>query len=195
MKLYTVPCYNPYYVEINGKDYCIDSISVFNESGVIIKNPRGWFGSNNDMHELVIDCDCVRKMKVDFKCKTAFVAKSNDTTWANEARYDLYIPNSVMDISEPVYEKVYSDTMIRKSAKSPINSKIVFESFAPIVSDISNIKWEIRATAESIAKMFDNYSELETVAKRLIELKKLYDAEKVKLSLVDAKSYAKSINF
>ena len=130
MVLKTTSCYNPFYVEVNGRAHFLNSISVFDTEGKIIaKQNSGWFGSNNYIGTLELDCDCVLKRKVDYKVKSAFIVRSNSLikAWDNSAKYDLYIPASVMKLSAPTYSFCFNDTMVRRSVVSAVDNRICFE--------------------------------------------------------------------
>lgn len=135
MILKTVTCYNPFYVEVNGRAYFLNSISVFDTEGKIIaKQNSGWFGSNNYIKTLELDCDCVLKRKVDYKVKSAFIVKSDNPFKAfdNSIKYDLYIPASVMELSAPTYSFCFDNTMVRRSIVSTADKRICFEEYESI---------------------------------------------------------------
>ncbi len=106
MKLYTTSAwYNPYYVNVNDKAYRISEIHVFDENGEICHIEHGWFGSNNEHPRLELPCECVRKMKIDYGCKTAFVIKSECQYSPSETMYALYLPDAIVNIGDPTYLK------------------------------------------------------------------------------------------
>lgn len=158
MILKTTSCYNPFYVEVNGRAHFLDSISVFDTEGKIIaKQDRGWFGSNNYIETLELDCDCVLKRKVDYKVKSAFIVKSDSSqkAWDESAMYDLYIPASVMKLSAPTYSFRYDDTMVRRSIVSTVDNRICFEQYVSVAkNDVS------REYREGIALLNKKYSTL-----------------------------------
>lgn len=158
MILKTTSCYNPFYVEVNGRAHFLDSISVFDTEGKIIaKQDRGWFGSNNYIKTLELDCDCVLKRKVDYKVKSAFIVKSDSSqkAWDESAMYDLYIPASVMKLSAPTYSFDCDDTMVRKIVVSAVDNRICFEQYVSVAkNDVS------REYREGITLLNKKYSTL-----------------------------------
>lgn len=185
MRLYTTPCLNPYIVDVSNKQHRINSISVFNESGVISRNPFGWFGSNNNYPDMEIPCDCVRKLKFNASCETAFIVKNNDTSAMYGLYgpvYDLFIPDSVLKLGEAVYEKVYFDTMIQKTMRSTVVKGAVFEDFKTIESNLPVLRSEISSIGVAIKNMHRDYSELSGYCAKLIELQAQYVAEEKRIS-------------
>lgn len=158
MILKTTSCYNPFYVEVNGRAYFLNSISVFNTEGKIIaKQNSGWFGSNNYIGTLELDCDCVLKRKVDYKVKSAFIVRSNSLikAWDGSAKYDLYIPASVMKLSAPTYSFCYNNTMVRRSVVSAVDNRICFEQCVSVAKNDGS-----REYIEGITLLNKKYSTL-----------------------------------
>lgn len=173
MKLYTQSFYNPYFIEVGSKEYCIDSISVFDNNGVIIKN-KAWFGSNNDIEIMEINVDCIKKLKIDFKCVTAFIVKSTKASYHPEVRYDLYIPNSVMQLSAPNYRPlIKGGTAIMETRKSATVTGAVFETSHKITSTIDEIRHEINEIGKKISTLYTDMDSLKTFCDRLVELNEL----------------------
>lgn len=158
MILKTTSYYNPFYVEVNGRAHFLNSISVFNAEGKIIaKQNRGWFGSNNYIGTLELDCDCVLKRKVDYKVKSAFIVKSDSSqkTWDGKVEYDLYIPASVMKLSAPTYSFDCDNTLVRRRVVSAVDDRICFEQYVSVAkNDVS------REYREGIALLNKKYSTL-----------------------------------
>ena len=158
MILKTTSCYNPFYVEVNGRAHFLNSISVFNAEGKIIaKQNRGWFGNNNYIGTLELDCDCVLKRKVDYKIKSAFIVKSDSSqkAWDGKVEYDLYIPASVMKLSAPTYSFDCDNTLVRRSVVSAVDDRICFEQYVSVAkNDVS------REYREGITLLNKKYSTL-----------------------------------
>ena len=158
MILKTTSYYNPFYVEVNGRAYFLNSISVFDTEGKLIaKQNRGWFGSNNYIKTLELDCDCVLKRKVDYKVKSAFIVKSDSSqkAWDGTVEYDLYIPASVMKLSAPTYSFDCDNTLVRRSVVSAVDNRICFEQYVSVAkNDVS------REYREGIALLNKKYSTL-----------------------------------
>lgn len=158
MILKTTSCYNPFYVEVNGRAHFLNSISVFDTEGKIIaKQNSGWFGGNNYIGTLELDCDCVLKRKVDYKVKSAFIVRSNSLTkaWDDSAKYDLYIPASVMKLSAPTYSFCYNNTMVRRSVVSAVDNRICFEQYVSVSENDGS-----REFREDVALLNRKYSTL-----------------------------------
>lgn len=149
MRLFTKRYYNPYFVDMGDKEFCLDGICVFDENGIIAKNNNGWFGSNNNVPEREFDCECVRKMKVDFKCKTAFIVKTNSNTWASEPRYTLYIPAEVVKLADPVTIK-QDDYTLLTTQKSTVYEGVIFSQFHFLNRRLCMLQQEYKAICESI---------------------------------------------
>lgn len=139
--------YNPFSVEINGKDYTIGSIHVFEGGKVIAKQNQGWFGSNNQFNNLSFDCDCVRKNKVDLKSTTAFIVKSCGDF---EPRYDLYIPNSAVKLTDAKYDFNFATQMIKRHQKSSVVEGVVFDEVIAYVNALHNIDTKINAIGDAL---------------------------------------------
>ena len=152
MRLYTHTYYNPFFVEVKGREYQIDYIAVFDASGIIASVNRGWFGGNNNHKELLIDVDCVLKRKEDFSLKTAFIIKSNSSPYC-ESTYALYIPNSVLVVCDPSYEKIYDSQAIRETIKSTTVDGIVFEKIYWVNNKVSSIKNRITDVGKEISTL------------------------------------------
>lgn len=158
MILKTTSCYNPFYVEVNGRAHFLNSISVFNAEGKIIaKQNSGWFGSDNYIGTLELDCDCVLKRKVDYKVKSAFIVRSNSLimAWDDSVEYDLYIPASVMKLSAPTYSFCYNNTMVRRSVVSAVDNRICFEQCVSVSENDGS-----REFREDVALLNRKYSTL-----------------------------------
>ena len=169
MKLYTHPYYNPFFVKIKEKEYQINSITVFDTSGELASNGRGWFGSNNYVKELTLDVECVLKRKVDYTMKDAFIV--SHPTPHGETRYDLYLPNSVVNLTTPKYERVYSGGAICETIKSINYTEIVFENFYWINMDVKVLESKITELGKSISNLYgDKYDELPKYLEQLKEL-------------------------
>lgn len=169
MKLYTHPYYNPYFVKVRDKEYQINSITVFDTSGELAEVPRGWFGSNNYTKELSLDVECVVKRKVDYNMKDAFII--SHPTPHGETRYDLYIPNSVVNLTSPKYERVYSGQAIKETIQSINFSEIYFESFYWINGKVKTIENQIMELGKKISTIYsDKYDNLPGYIEQLSKL-------------------------
>lgn len=141
MKLYTESYYNPYFIDINGKQYEIGTIHVFDKNGSLMFCNQGWFGSNNNCRNLEIDGECVRKNTVNFECKTAFIVKmdGSESWYTNKSRYALYLPAEYLDMEEPSYHKEMNGTMHVKTMKSRKYPTVVFTENKFVDRELYNI--------------------------------------------------------
>jgi CRISPR/Cas system-associated protein endoribonuclease Cas2 len=83
--------FNPFFVG----EYELKNIYFFDEKGVKIEVGRGWFGNNNrnriDMLET--DLNYVRKRKIDFSLKHAFIVSVKREYWIKKGKFAyLYMP-------------------------------------------------------------------------------------------------------
>jgi hypothetical protein len=146
MKLYTHTFLNPYFIKIKDKEYKINSITVFDETGKLAYNSQGWF---NGVKEIEFDVDCVLKRKVDYKSTVAFII--GRATPHGETLYGLYIPNSVIGLTPPTYDKVYEGKAIRETIKSSIYNNVLFETYHFINKEVSEIETKIIAIGRAIS--------------------------------------------
>lgn len=170
MFLYAISCYNPFFIGIKDKSYEIDTISVFENGMIIARESKGWFGSNNNCRGsdgLEIDCDCVKKNKVDLNCETAFIVRSK---CEHETRYDLYIPNYAVKLGEPVYIKEY-DTMIGEFICSTINDKIKFHRVKNCCPAIKEQNDDYNKVVETLKRAYNYKEKLEVIDGAIEKLK------------------------
>ena len=143
--------YNPFSVEINDKDYTIDSIRVFEGGKVIAKQNQGWFGSNNQFNNLSFDCDCVRKNKVDLKSTTAFIVKSCSDF---EPRYDLYIPNSAVKLTDVKYDFNFAIQMVKRHQKSSVVEGVVFDEVIAYINALHEVDRKINTVGDALKTVY-----------------------------------------
>lgn len=171
MKLYqTCSCWNPYSIDVKNKSYELDSIVAFNEHGEIVRTTGGWFGNNNHVPEMEIPGDCVRKVKVDYKCKSAFIIKDSSNT-AFKNRYTLYIPEKMIGLSDPAFKKAYSGDAVCVSFSTSIPGAY-FERYIWIDQTVKAIEHEIRDTGKKISNLYGNFDELSSLLGRLQSLER-----------------------
>ena len=187
MELYTKSCYNPYFINVNGKEYELDSIKVFTKD-TVIATTCGWFGSNNNCRNLIIDCDCVRKVKVDLNMKTAFIVKTGNG-W-DGPRYALYIPDSVVKLNAPVRRKTYNGEAIEVTIKSSVYEPIVFTSFIWVNKRLTEIRNQIHEIGELIKSIYsNNISKLSEYIERLENLNNEYLEAQRLMNEIDVDTY------
>lgn len=167
MKLYkSATWHNPFSVDVNGKSYVIDDIRVFDGSGVIASTGRGWFGNNNRLDALEIDCECVRKMKCDYSLKTAFIVKTNDSY---ESRYVLYIPDMVVKLTKPDYRPYNIIGWVAVRRVSTIYNEMVFEKVVNCDDKLQQSVKKINTLGEKF-KILGTYVDTDTVTQMYKDL-------------------------
>lgn len=159
--------YNPYYVTVKDKTYRLGKIIVFKNGAEVIRKNQSWFGSNNNVKSREIAGDVVKKNKIDFNCKTAFIIKS-DCTY--EVQYDLYIPEAYLKLNEPTYRKSADGEYVIKTFKSSIYNDIEFEEWKMIKSDLDALASEVRTIGKNLSMEYKFKSNPELL---LIEINKL----------------------
>ena len=182
MKLYTQSYYNPYFIDIKGKSYCIDSIHVFQNGKVIAQTNQGWFGSNNNCRELEIEGECVRKLKVDLNCHTAFVVSSGKKDWYSDSnRYELYIPAEYLELADAEYHKEMYNTCFVKVVRSTKYQCVVFEDRKFVDKNLYAITDKLKVIGEYLKGIHPyhlNEHDVIEKANEAIELAKEFEAEK-----------------
>lgn len=193
MKLYTQRYFNPYFVDINGKTYQIGSIHIFGDERIIASNGRGWFGSNNNCAVLELTVDCVVKRKIDFKCKSAFIVKlSSSRSYENE--YALYIPDEVVKLLSPSYEKIYSNSAIKETIKSSVHPTIIFETIHWLNHEVTEIGSEINSVGDEIHHLYSgNFSKLPSLIAQLSDLNEKLQSAKKKMESITIKDFVENL--
>lgn len=187
MKLVKESCYNPFALTVGGISHYVDAISAFdNENGKIVAEiNRGWFGNNNGFREgLELPCDCVRKNKVDLKCKAAFVVVVKDDI-LRETKWHLYIPADVLGVNEPTYRKTYGSTVC-ETITTNIQG-VVFEKHICISHLLGELDEQISDIADKI-KYCRKSAELAKYVAELTKAVSLREAEEKRIADTDAKT-------
>lgn len=161
--------YNPYYITVKDKTYLLDKIIVFENGAEVIRKNQSWFGSNNNVKTREITGDVVKKNKIDFNCKTAFIVKSQCT---HDVRYDLYIPESYLNLNEPTYSVSNDGEYVIRTFKSSIYNDIEFEEWKKIKSDLDTLANEVREIGKNLSMEYRFKSNPELL---LVEINKLID--------------------
>lgn len=191
MILYKTKYYNPFYVEVNNKPRFLNSINVFKDGKIVATNNRGWFGNNNNFETLEFDVDVVMKRTVDLKCKTAFIVKS-DCTY--DTRYDIYIPESVIELKSPTYSKSMGNTAIREEIKTSRDG-VYFERYAFLDKEINVISHEISEIAKKLEFSYlSKPDEINSLVTEITKNAKAYELayeKMINVSLDNAKDYFK----
>lgn len=186
MKLEKEPYYNPFALTVGGISHYVDAISAFdNENGKIVAEINcGWFGNNNSFRDgLELPCDCVRKNKVDLKCKTAFVVVVKDDI-LRETKWHLYIPADVLGVNEPTYRKTYCP-MVCETITTNIQG-VVFEKHICVSHLLGRLDDEISDIADKI-KYCRNSKKLANYVAKLTEVVAWREAEEKRIAETDAK--------
>lgn len=179
--------FNPFSVDCNGMKE-ISDIVVFENGKEILHTRRGWFGSgNNPFQEIKLDCDCVRKNKIDLNCKTAFIVRAeNDYT----VSYALYIPQGAIQMKRTLGRRAMSEQYyaVEKFYSEVING-LSCETWHS-VGNLYEISCSVKTIVDSanIAK-----GNLPDVAKRLVDAQNKFDKEKARLdAMSDEELFAES---
>lgn len=167
--------FNPFSVDCNGMKE-ISDIVVFENGREILHTRCGWFGSgNNHFKEIELNCNCVRKNKVDLNCKTAFVVRA-DTDYS--VAYVLYIPQCAIQIKRTLGRRAMSEQYyaVEKFSSEVING-LSCETWHP-VGNLYEISCSVKTIVGSanIAK-----GNLPDIAKMLVDAQKKFDKEKSRL--------------
>lgn len=84
--------------------FALNSISFYDENGIIVTNERGFFDSGE---MLSFKGDVIRKIKTDFSKKENFVIRAKKDTLWNDKEYDLYIYVENVDLQYKGLKKEY----------------------------------------------------------------------------------------
>lgn len=179
--------FNPFFVDCNGMKELSD-IVVFDNGKEVFHTRRGWFGSgNNPFKEIELNCNCVRKNKVDLNCKTAFVVRA-DTDYS--VLYALYIPQSAIQMKRTLGRRAMGEQYYAvEKFSSEVIDGLSCETWHP-VGNLHKISCSVNTIVGSanIAK-----GNLPDVAKRLVDAQKKFDKEKARLTAMsDEELFAES---
>lgn len=167
--------FNPFFVDCNGMKELSD-IVVFDNGKEIFRTRCGWFGSgNNPFKEIELDCDCVRKNKIDLNCKTAFIVRDDKVYTAS---YALYIPQCAIQMKRTLGRRAMSEQYyaVEKFSSDVING-LSCETWHPV----GNL-YEISCSAKTIVGSANiAKGNLHDIAKRLVQAQKKFDKEKSRL--------------
>ena len=183
--------YNPFYALIGDKVYCLDSISVFEDGKMLAHINQGWFGNDNKMDRLDIDCDCKVKRTIDFNEKCAFIVKSRKEL--TELRYDLYIPNSAVKLDAPILKKDGPIGWVTEYRTSSVNPQIIFKKIYFCDRQLCKYLATINEVGKTLS-IFSNYNRVETLDEcisKLSQVKDLYAKEEAKLKTLSAEELVK----
>lgn len=145
----------------------INAFYVFDKTGVILKHERGWFSEH---HGFEINIPCVRKVKIDFNCKTAFLISHPKKYSFDDNKYDVYIPVSALGLQEPIYYKNNAKQIVKT-----IKTKIEGVEFT-YYKCLDTIIWNIWSKIENTTKELSHYNltyQIDKFDKALKDLKKL----------------------
>ena len=176
MKLYTESCYNPFFIDVNNKQYELNKIHFFDENGVICSTGCGWFGSNNYFRKgLEIDVECIVKRKADFAADVAFLlpSENKEKSWySNRAYYEIYIPAAVVGLKQPTTKKPQPNARYYiVSWKSDIDG-VTVDKWEWIDENLRPIEKRIKEIGEAMSKLFSDFSHLPEMIKELQRLEK-----------------------
>lgn len=170
---------NPFFVTVNRRDRKIASISVFEDGEIIARHNRGWFGNNNNLREVVLDCDCLYKKKLDLDCESAFILKSDNPY---ESEYDLFIHNSVLKLADSTFRK--NDSFLYKETASTVIKEFVFSEvyniarIIPKFNELIDFSADMNKISEEISRLHissnDFIESLDRCINNLVDIKRKY---------------------
>ncbi|MGM9881480.1 MAG: hypothetical protein ACI31S_01400 [Bacilli bacterium] len=165
--------YRPLFVTLeDGKDVQLDSIVVYDENGIVVKNEYGYF--DNDM-EIEIKEEVKRKRKENYNQKENYVVR-NKKDYSNDIVYKLYIYRDNINLQFLGFEKVTELIM----AKYNINGG----EFRILHTTITGNKYIYENRFKELKNGIKDYSlpmdeeELNMICKELIEINKKIIEEK-----------------
>lgn len=90
--------YNPFFINVGGRSYEIKDIIVYKKNGDLIKNGRGWFGSNNYLDYFEVP-ETVKRLKVKLDGATFIIPKKKEWFERHDStpHVTLYIPYEYFD--------------------------------------------------------------------------------------------------
>lgn len=154
-------CYNPSFVTINGKEIEIKEIILYKQNGELIKNGRGWFGSNNTTYEMggIEIPDVTKRLKPKFDGETFYIPKKSEYSFDKNLQGTLYIPFEYFNFEMVMKDHSYGSgktvsvpTYVSKSHKMDLKGTPV------MVEDYSNSTSRI---SEEARKLTDEIRQLE----------------------------------
>lgn len=85
--------YNPFQIEVNNKWYELKGFAFYDSKGVVIKQERGWFDSNNYLNNFPVP-ETIRRLKPKFDGETFIMPKKKEWHERNDPipYAILYIP-------------------------------------------------------------------------------------------------------
>ena len=117
--------YRPWYIPVNGKEYKILKIKIFNESGVLYTSVTGWFEErkphyHRDIDQIVIDAPILKRIE-NFDTKQNYIISKGKEDYGTDLTCILYLHESVAGFElleshvlelETETRKVYTDLYI-----------------------------------------------------------------------------------
>ena len=193
MKLFKLESfYNPFGIGVSGRIYEIDSIVAFDNKDEVevAVNHCGWFGSNNNLKELIIDCDCILKRKVDFSSKTAFIISKGEKSWAGYNQCTLYIPTEVLDLKKSI---IRENDCIHIYNQSSIYKDVVFQKIVWINANAQAKMRKIRDLGNALKITF-NIADVENTILEMQQLVEEYKAEVQRVQSLSTEELLKEFN-
>jgi hypothetical protein len=188
------PWYNPYGIVVNGKSYVVGNIIIFNSKGIVTQTDKGFFSTNNnELPHISFDVDCVKKTKINFETKTAFIIPNKMHDWQKNEVY-LYIPKNVVPLSAPVYQKVWENRGISITRYIKNHPQAVFTEYVRIDRHLLEISDKINKIGEKLSIFpCGNNTPLYTWIDELTELAKQYKTEYSRIENINPEKYIKSL--
>lgn len=183
MRLYRNTMYGTgYKAEVNGKERFVESIVIYDENGPIISTaPMSM--ADNWPREIILDgTDIVSKCKLDFGKNIVFAMSTRCPGF--EPRLILYIPASIIGLSEPVFTKSMENMCFVEKRTTNIDG-FFFRQYHFFNRDLLNIEDRIREVGKEVQSgewKWDEKKTLNSLIENLNKLSKERDAELERIS-------------
>ena len=181
----TSSIYRPYFIEVNGKSYKVDTIKFYNNDGVLVSTNVGWLqsgeGSLNDIESIELPIDKIylrRKLKFD-----GVVFAMIERNMFNETVAYLYIPADMLSIHfvEHKIQYGYQVRAIYEGAYGIYISSYV-KSLDEKLNAIRNEYEEMHKSVNDYKLSINrNFDEVISKIDKLKELAEAYNAERKRL--------------
>lgn len=168
-------CWRQYGIVVNGKDYEVNNIRFYDESGVIVSSGNGWLQTGKyggDIKEIDIPTEEIKLRRKENFDGQVFVIIHREQ-FANESVAELYIPAEMFDIHFVENTYVSSIRQVYKVYKG--SNGIYIEQYVKSVD--GNLR-EIRRMYDEVHKSLSsfNFSVNDNMLESIDKLKALAEA-------------------
>lgn len=175
--------YRPYIIEVNGKDYYVDNIVMYDSDGIMCQTGCGWFekGISNDITEIELDTDAIklrRKEKFDGEVFVTLHKKS----YEKKSVATLYIPADMLNVHFVKYT-YETDIWYVYKVFAGDNGICIRECMGSTDSNLSEIRREIEENDKNLDSYHLIYHTDDAISscEELTRLAKMYKAERERL--------------